>query len=342
MPRITEELKSAIADAYRSEFDLKELALYEMGRPLAEITGLRLPQGEMILALLDWADSKGRLVELVLKAHARVPGNPVLKQVAARLKAALDAGQTTWDALSNDPSGLEKIVLPGVSFQDVASWVEKLTRLFRMVCRVEPQPPAQGLAGFGSGFLVAADVVMTNHHVIASFLQQGADRVRCRFDYANDAAGKERPGTTVALAPQVWHILSSPDLDFALVRLDRRVADDQVHGQPRPTATLREHAFTHAEPLLVLQHPNARPLQLSLGSVVDPIVQAHRVMYNANTEPGSSGSPVLTSALDAVALHRAWPVGSNYNEGVRFDAIRTFLAANMGTLEAAGLAVLLA
>ncbi len=337
MSRFDENLKKAIADAYRSEFNLRELAQYDMGTPLEQITGLRLPQGEMILGLLNWADSEGRLVELVLKAHRRVPGNPTLKAVVAPLMARLAAANTSWDALSDNPSNLEKIVLPGVPFHDVAPWVEKLTRMFRTVCRVEPQPPGQGLHGFGSGFLVAADVIMTNYHVIESFLHHGAENVRCRFDYAVDTAGNQRTGTLVELLPHAWHILSSPKdaLDFALVRLARRVGDDQFGGESRHAVKITEHAFTLAHPLLVLHHPDARPLQLTLGSVVKPVVQISRVGYNANTEPGSSGSPVLTSALDAVALHRAGP--GSYNEGVRFDAIRPFLAANRAKLDAVGL-----
>ena len=61
----------------------------------------------------------------------------------------------------------------------------------RAVCRVEPQPENESIAEFGTGYLVAPDVVMTNFHVAEKFWddQAKAGRVVLRFDYEKKASG---------------------------------------------------------------------------------------------------------------------------------------------------------
>jgi hypothetical protein len=41
-------------------------------------------------------------------------------------------------------------------------------------------------------------------------------------------------------------------------------------------------------PTILLQHPEAKALNMAIGSVVDPNVAPNRVSYTVNTEPGSS------------------------------------------------------
>ena len=54
----------------------------------------------------------------------------------------------------------ERIVLKGVKFEDVGPWIDQLATMRRAVCRIEPQPESDTIEGYGTGFLVAPDVVI--------------------------------------------------------------------------------------------------------------------------------------------------------------------------------------
>ena len=69
----------------------------------------------------------------------------------------------------------------------------------------------------------------------------------------------------------------------------------------------------------------ARPMQLGMGSVLTERQESGRVFYNANTEPGSSGSPCFALDWRLVALHH-WGAPT-WNRGVLFEAILARLAA---------------
>ena len=60
-------------------------------------------------------------------------------------------------------------MLDGVSFEDAAVWLAQLTRMRRAVCRSRATAQAESIEGFGTGYLVAPDVVMTNFHVAEAF-----------------------------------------------------------------------------------------------------------------------------------------------------------------------------
>jgi V8-like Glu-specific endopeptidase len=174
--------------------------------------------------------------------------------------------------------------------------------------------------GFRVRFLVAPDVIMTNHHVAGRLTEAQAAQAVVRFDYEIDIDGREQQGREVKLAGTgKWLVASDESLDYALVRLAERATEIMP-----PNAAKREiikptaHTFTTYEPLVVLQHPVATPLKIAFGTVVAP-ADGQGVTYTVNTEGGSSGSPVMTTALETVALHRQGD--TNTNRGIRMSAI---------------------
>ena len=227
----------------------------------------------------------------------------------------------------------------------------------RAVCRVEPQPETESIAGFGTGYLVAPDVVMTNFHVADRFWddQAKAGRAVFRFDYEKEASGVAvKGGATFKLAtawrgpgvpsqPQAarpWQVIFSPnsELDFALLRLERPAAG-ATEGAPREFLTLTAQAFNPSDPILILQHPLAAPLKLAFGAVekLDP---PNRVFYRVNTEGGSSGSPCLTQDLKVAAIHHFGAMENN--RGITHEAILNYLADKRDILTSQGLEQLLA
>jgi hypothetical protein len=189
--------------------------------------------------------------------------------------------------------------------------------------------------------------VLTNWHVMEAFREQpGA--VGCRFDYRRiGTTGAARPGVSVALAETDWLVASSPPaegdatpggnpptaetLDYALLRL-AEAAGEMPKGEPvTHAAELRGHIALRAaaavpakaSPVFLLQHPLGAPLKLAVGSTLDQ-VNPFRIRHNADSEAGSSGSPLFDGRLDLVGLHHATDVDAGadpqhrakYNQGV--------------------------
>jgi hypothetical protein len=335
-------LREGVKSAYPGVGDLRILVSDILGIKLQDIIALNNPIPQIVFDIFEWCESQGRLLEFLLGAAKNNPGNPKLKTAMAQLRTLPNSGQQLslegWKQLGaiNGEEGLEKVVLETVPFQDIASWLDNLAKIRRRVCRVEPQ--TENKEGYGTGFLIAPDVVMTNYHVIKKFLEQGADKVCLRFDYEVGLDGASvSKGTEVKLAAD-WHLLSSSilELDFALIRLA-----DKVGAEPRGFLKLKgNHLFAVGEPLIILQHPAARPLQLAMGSVTNLNPKADRVAYNTNTEPGSSGSPCLNASLEAVAIHHFGT--EDQNRGVRFNSILSFLRSRSSELNSLGLGGVLA
>jgi hypothetical protein len=343
--QVAMEHTAALADAITSAFSAGELTrlVYHTFRvELKDVADVHQPYPDVVYDLLRWCDRKDHLGELTLAAYEDNNRNPKLRAVVTQLKPSVAPYQAReldlqgWRRLRADTDEqLESIVLKNVAFQDVRVWLERLGRLFRSVCRVEPQPQHVSKADFGSAFLVAANIVMTNHHVVRGFLDKDPKQVVFRFDYAMDAKGVTlSEGRTTGLA-QDWDVLRNDKLDFALVQLAEPVAAD---GDGRVLVPLTTSPIANLDPLLVLQHPDALPLKLSLGSITEAARLNGRLGHNANTLGGASGSPCLTTNLDAFAIHHAGNAAGN--EAVRFDAILEYLAApeHKARLEGAGLA----
>ena len=183
-------------------------------------------------------------------AGRKASGNPKLKAVRAKLADLESRFSELRPEVSFEEA--ERIVLKGVKFEDVGPWIDQLATMRRAVCRIEPQPESDTIEGYGTGFLVAPDVVMTNYHVASSFClaRERAERVRLRFDYESAVPGGSAfRGTEHKLAltgsqssdladesaKSPWQVCSSPEdpagLDFALLRLARPAGDDLVRGE---------------------------------------------------------------------------------------------------------------
>lgn len=220
----------------------------------------------------------------------------------------------------------------GAPYQDVEEFRLALAKAESAVCRVETP------TGYGTGVLVAKNVVLTNHHVIASVVDD-AGRLKaalnCLFDHKKSASTYATPARRVAAnrilisskpASEDYNpdeTATSPDeLDYALVSLAEDVGDQAVvqGGDIRGFVTFDRAAPTPSvsDVLIVLQHPLSKPMKIDFGAVM--AIEGTRVRHTVNTEKGSSGAPVFDAGLRLVALHHAgfdWPtVDHPYNQAV--------------------------
>jgi hypothetical protein len=95
-------------------------------------------------------------------------------------------------------------------------------------------------------------------------------------------------------------------LDVLLLRLSEAPGHDAVAelaGAKRDWLKPMARDIEQGEPLVILQHPLTRPMQLALGSVMEIHTPQKRVIHDVNTEPGSSGSPCFDAQWNPIALH---------------------------------------
>ena len=285
----------------------------------------------------DW------LLDLVVAARERRPQKRAIARIAE------DLGLAIGTARIDNPTGqpFEQVIQANAKSIDPAAFYERLHLLESQVCWISIA------GGGGTGFLVGPDLVLTNQHVIDR-LAKGLARwqdVRCRFDYCEPASGSPltyiRP-TDVGLA-HPWLIDSRPpsrydrhpqlgdaapeETDSALIRLADPIGDFPVRvDSGDPGAELRKWITASSPPpplavgnqVFLLQHPEGKPLRLTIGTVTEFNEAGTRVRYDANSLGGASGSPLFDADLQLVALHHAHDLARppRWNEAIPLGVIQ--------------------
>ena len=199
-------------------------------------------------------------------------------------------------------------------------------RIGRAVVKLQREDGATG-----TGFLVAPDILLTNHHVLpdAATAAKAAALANYETNPPADYAGR---ATVVPLDPGRLFVTNA-DLDFTFCGVEGLAFLGSV-------ALDREQMHVKAEETVnIIQHPRGRPKEVVLRD--NWVVRADSVVlhYSCDTEPGSSGSPVFNNNWKPVALHHASVLtdspegrtvagddtGRYLNEGIRLSAIALWL-----------------
>ncbi len=320
---------------------------WKLGAPL--MGGLT----EMVEAVLRRANQEGWILRLVLSAVECLPENEAIAAVADGQGLTAASPQVITGAVRQR---LEQVNRMSNAFLDIGVFLATLTALAHRVCRVEI-PVDETREIYGTGFLVAPDLVITNYHVIElvdlgeqgkttedGFSARAAD-VLCRFDYARVNHQAINEGMVFKLAAD-WKYDASPydppgpqNLDYAILKLERAAGDEPIGRKGAELGSKRgfiplpdaDYPFPQGSPLWILQHPSGSPLKLALDTdgVVELAADRSRVTYSTNTEEGSSGSPCFNQHLVPVALHHAgdpaYPHVGTVNEGIPLSTIRNLL-----------------
>jgi hypothetical protein len=213
------------------------------------------------------------------------------------------------------------------------------------IARFENENPIGGL-GFGTGWLVAPGLLLTNYHVIAARdkkknesaataadLKKQGEHTVAWFDYHEEGRHKG----PVVKATKV--VADDALLDFALLRLEDELTDrscmNLADSEPPPRGAR----------LNIVQCPGGGPLRFAIRNnfCVGGGERPYQLRYLTDTDSGSSGAPVLNDSWRVVALHRgakkvrpeayrgedgALDVAKFHNEGVAIHAILRCLPAS--------------
>lgn len=160
----------------------------------------------------------------------------------------------------------------------------------------------------GTGFLVAPGLMLTNQHVLRT-AAEAADS-EFELDYEEQRFGPRKISQIFKLQPDRF-FLSHEKLDFALVAVSPRSGDgaslDDYGFRP---LIAEEGKITVGECVNIVQHPEGREKQIvirenKLVDLPDRPGMEQYFHYRADTEKGSSGSPVFNDQWEIVALHHS-------------------------------------
>lgn len=196
------------------------------------------------------------------------------------------SGVDRWFGKDTGSTVQEKIIGEN-TLRDI-SMLERALEASHAVVRVVTQ------TGTGTGFLVAPDMLMTNHHVIGS--ESAAQGCMLNFKYQRDRLGNPAPGWTCGLNPSAGFSTNAA-LDYTLVALEA--------AQPVEPLRLKAVRLERDARVSIIQHPGGYYKQISMQNNFVVFANEQVVQYITSTLPGSSGSPVFDDAYDVVAIHHS-------------------------------------
>jgi S1-C subfamily serine protease len=165
------------------------------------------------------------------------------------------------------------------------------------------------LVGFGTGFVIAPHLIVTNHHVIAN---------------ANEIAIMNPEDHEQLLLATV--VSSDAELDLALLECPQLSA---------PAIGLRRTLPGRGSDLMTLGYPHAsllgRSIKSTRGAVVSlPAKSEDRFLHDAVVNPGNSGGPLVDRSGFVIGVTVAYltryAVDNAYFVGIPVDALWGFLA----------------
>ncbi len=233
----------------------------------------------------------------------RSPSNPALKRLVDR------ATPVVPEDLNADL--VREVVLNAREFLSI-EFLERGLLAAHPVGRILIRS-GSGLLARGTGFLVAPGLALTNEHVLPS--EDIAAACAIEMDYEQNRLGPVKTPQIFFFEPKRFYLVDAT-LDFALVAVaDRsdRGARISSYGWLPLNGAQGKIAVLDIDYLNIIQHPLGREkevvlrenrvLDLRTGNEQGADAMGPFIHYEADTEKGSSGSPVLNDQWDVLALH---------------------------------------
>ena len=187
--------------------------------------------------------------------------------------------------------------------------LDKLSQQAQAVCRI-----LQRGSALGTGFLIAGNIVITNHHVIEQ--ADDTEDMLAEFGYELDVHDRQQKTAVFRFNPREFFLTSSLEknkeipnsgLDFTAVALERTGGNGENIGDYVPIfLDGNKGKIIKGESCVLIQHPNGMPKKIVLKDTAFFSETGSRIVYESDTLPGSSGAVVIAlGTTEVVALHHA-------------------------------------
>jgi endonuclease G, mitochondrial len=229
------------------------------------------------------------------------------EQIEMRASRLVESGLVPVSALltavRSEPSTakvvLERIIGDHNDLQPV-TFLSRGAQVARTIGRISLRRGGR-LVPFGTGFLVAPRLLLTNNHVLPD-VHLAAESV---IEFDCDPGTPDSRFVLVATDPDRL-LLTDAHLDYTLVAL-RDLHDGRPPGEEFGWNPLigRQGKIVTGEPVNVIGHPMGRTKEVAVRNNRLSNQLEHFLHYETDTEPGNSGSPVYNDTWEVVALHHA-------------------------------------
>lgn len=308
--------------------NINSLASAVLGMPADKLVGNSIANPtDFVRQIVDEMNSRGKIAEAISKVREQTQAN-------TRLMVALTAllrGEELTD------ENLQKLVNEYEPFLSSKAIQDYLPKLLKTVCAVAVGTPSNEI--LGTGFLIGPDLVMTNYHVLETYLDLDNGKVKANgpgnqifffFDYLStpmpDVPPTQLSGVQCVTAATDWLVhgrykldgdgtpnqkpLVNKEYDYVVVRLAAPIGErsSQMGGGGTrgwlelPTGQIDTLG---SKKILVFQHPQKAPQQWDVGDFVQMDQTQSRVWYRVSTAHGSSGGAAIDSQGRLYALHNA-------------------------------------
>jgi endonuclease G, mitochondrial len=226
-------------------------------------------------------------------------------------------------SLGNEQLALDTLerILEGNELQPI-NYLQRGVIASRAVARIQIRQPNGQSYGWGTGFLIAPQVLITNNHVLPS--KEWAVHSSAQFDYEINLHDQPVEAIDFPLNPQQL-FYTSPELDFTVVAVDGQSLLNQFGWLPILDTPGKSF---EGEWLTIVQHPSGERKQIC--------VRENRLLkrsddvlwYSTDTLGGSSGSPVFNNDWFVVALHHSG-IPEKHNDKIQTIDGQDFNPQNM-------------
>lgn len=198
---------------------------------------------------------------------------------------------------------LRERVIKGDDILDV-NYLEKGLHAGRAVCRINIIS-SEGEEGFGTGFMIAPDILITNNHVLPN---ENYGRLSyAEFSYEKGKDDLPIPVKIFRFEPSRL-FYTNEELDFTIIAVHSLATDGSI--------PLSNFAFLKLNPNLgktkegnyvsIIQHPDGKMKKVAIReNQITNLDMPKFIRYVTDTKSGSSGAPVFNDKWDVVALHHA-------------------------------------
>jgi endonuclease G, mitochondrial len=260
---------------------------------------------------------EGKWTEVEDRGRLAKVANRRIRQLKQAAVAVSDLPQPVMDLVQHgevqaedvDDEFMERVIGATRDFLGI-SFFEAGLAASRAVCRIISKLP-NGKRSFGSGFMVTPRLLITNHHVLKARTWRG--RASQSSTSSSMPGRKSQPVYRFELKPDIFFLNDKPN-DFALVAVEERTESGTLLASFGLCPLIgAEGKIANTEWVNIVQHPKGDLKQVVIreNRLIDlPDKQAAGAFdrfayYEADTEPGSSGSPVFNDLWEVIALHHS-------------------------------------
>ncbi|MDO7742771.1 MAG: serine protease, partial [Pedobacter sp.] len=231
-----------------------------------------------------------------------ITGPAAVKVIPRQMDYYLKENDLSINQFINDHL-LRERVIKGDDTLD-ANYLEKGLRASKAVCRINIVSQ-EGDEGYGTGFLIAPNILITNNHVLPD--KKYATYSYAEFDYEKGANDLPLPVKVFRFnTAQLFY--TNEELDYTIVWVESLATDGLTPLGEFGFLKLNSNLGKTKEGnyVSIIQHPDGKMKKVALReNQVTNLSMPKFIRYVTDTKSGSSGAPVFNDKWEAVAVHHA-------------------------------------